>query len=120
VFDQRSVSCLLVYPCTDPCPSLNSTTPCCPQHEVPASPSCDSGWHTARGLRGDAELATKMETRISICLPLTSVLLKNPVPIRVQGCPIQQDWGSLGGLGFKEDCNIVLIPARDSLSKRKT
>lgn len=91
VFDQRSVSCLLVYPCTDPCPSLNSATPCCPQHEVPASP--------ARGLRGDAELAAKMETHISICMPLTSVILKNPVPIRVQGGPMQQDGGEEGGAG---------------------
>lgn len=98
VFDQRSVSCLLVYPCTDPCPSLNSAMPCCPQHEVPASPSCDSGGHTARGLRGDAELAAKMETHISICMPLTSVILKNPVPIRVQGGPMQQD----GGVGERE------------------
>ncbi len=55
-------------------------------------------------------------------MPLTSVILKNPVPIRVQGGPMQQDGGKNGAAGgwvLKGGCNIVLIRARDSLSKRK-
>ncbi len=41
-----------------------------------------------------------METHISICMPLTSVILKNPVPIRVQGGPMQQDGGKNGAGGW--------------------
>lgn len=45
----------------------------------------------------EGELAAKIDAPISICMLVTSVIQRNPGPIRVQGGPTQR--GSEGGLG---------------------
>lgn len=63
---------------------------------------------------GEGELAAKIDAPISICMLVTSVIQRNPGPIRAQGGPMQRD--SEGGLGSRAFggvgggvCNIVLI-----------
>lgn len=48
---------------------------------------------------GERELAAKIDAPISICMLVTSVIQKNPGPIRAQGGPMQHS--SEGGLGSR-------------------
>lgn len=47
----------------------------------------------------EGELAAKIDAPISICMLVTSVIQRNPGPIRAQGGPMQ--CGSEGGLGSR-------------------
>lgn len=106
-YAQGSVSCLLVYPCSDPWPLL----PCASivgrrvalsmMSQHPLHVMVGGAQQGAFGVKkaGEGELAAKIDAPISICMLVTSVIQRNPGPIRAQGGPMQR--GSEGGLGSR-------------------
>lgn len=125
------MSCLLVYPCSDPWPPL----PCAlivgrrvalsmvSQH--PLHVVVGGAQRGAFGVKkaGEGELAAKIDAPISICMLVTSVIQRNPgqyVRKVAQSSEALRGVWAAGPLGeWAGVCNIVLIHKKRLTIKEK-